>query len=399
MTAVALVRVGFGFGFGALFAFGPNFAHADGQDLLSLNAVISRTYFENLFKRPSDGSAGIVSSDYLTTTQVNITARKLISLQKFELTAALVDNSYRNFATLDSQNNNYNAAWNWQFTPRLTGILSSSRQQSQTDFADFRGAGQNLRTSDSQKANAEWNFMGGWFLGAGLTDTTQTNSQPFVEDAGNKQQATDILVRYAFPSGTSMSMTHSVSKGDYSREPDAVTLSDSRFSDTRDDFNLTWPVTGKVQLTAGIGRIARKNEHFSIRDYAARNGNVKVVWAATGKTSVTLTRARSTDSWQDNSSSFSVRDSTSLSGNLQLAAKLSLGASVARETRTYGGFALVPAAFDRIDKTGSESLSLNWSLLRSLTLMASFQQSRRNSTRAGNNFSDRTATVSATATF
>lgn len=395
MKVVDLIR----FEFGAICFFVVNSAFADNQDLLSVNAVVSRTYFENLFKRPSDGSAGSISRDQLTTTQVTIAARKSVSLQGFELSATLIDNSYRKFGTLDSQNSNYNAAWRWQLTPRLTGNVSSTRQQSQTDFAEFRGAGQNLRTTESRRANAEWNFMGGWTLGAGLTGTKQTNSQTFVEDAGNEQRAKDLLIRYAFPSGTSMSMTHSVSNGDYARAPDPLTLSDSRFSDTREDLNLIWPVSGKTRLTAGIGRISRKNENFGARDYAGRNGNLSLVWTATSKSNVTLTRVRSTDSWQDNSSSFSVRNSTTLAGNLQLAAKLSLGASVGRETRTFDGFALVPAAFSRIDKTGSEALSLNWSPMRSLTLMATLQQSRRNSTIAGTNFKDRTATVSANASF
>lgn len=387
------------FGIGALAYLAVNSALADNQDLIAVNAVVSRTYFENLFKRPSDGSAGSVSRDQLTTTQVTIAARKAVSMQGFELSATLIDNSYRRFDALDSQNNNYNAVWRWQFTPRLTGNISSSRQQSQTDFADFRGSGQNLRTSESRRANADWNIMGGWTVGAGLTATKQTNSQTFVEDAGNEQRATDFLIRYAFPSGTSMAMTHSRSNGDFLRQPNPLTLSESRFSDTRDDLNLIWPVTGKTRLTAGIGRISRKNENFSARDYAGRNANFNLVWAATGKTNITLAKTRSTDSWQDNSSSFSLRDSTTLSGSLQLGAKVSLNANVGRETRSFGGFALVPAAFSRIDNTASESLSLTWLPLRSLTLTATVQQSRRNSNAVGTNYSDRNATLSANASF
>lgn len=107
MNAVDRVR----FSLGALFIFAITPAAAGSEDLLSVNAVVSRTYFDNLFKRPSDASAGSVSRDQLTTTQVTVAARKSISLQGFDLSATLVDNSYRKFDSLNSQNNNYNAAW------------------------------------------------------------------------------------------------------------------------------------------------------------------------------------------------------------------------------------------------------------------------------------------------
>jgi exopolysaccharide biosynthesis operon protein EpsL len=392
MNAVDRVR----FSLWALLLFANAPAMAGSDDLLSVNVVVSRTYFDNLFKRPSDTG---VSRDQLTTTQVTVAAHKSISLQGFDLSASLVDNSYRKFDSLNSQNNNYNASWRWQVTPHVTGTVSSSRQQSQTDFADFRGAGQNLRTSESRRANVEWNIMGGWTVGTGFTRSKQINSQTFVEDAGNEQRVNDMLVRYAFPSGTTIALNRSKSNGDFSREPNPLTLSDSRFSDTREDINLAWPITGKTRLTAGLGRISRQYENFGVRDYIGRNGNLSIAWTATAKSSLALARSRTTDSWEDTSSSFTMRDMTDLSGNLLISGKLSMRASVGRETRTFGGFALIPPAFSRKDKTGRESLSLIWSPTSSVIVTASLQQSRRASTTPGTNFSDRSATMSATASF
>lgn len=392
MKAVDRVRLNLG----ALLLFAVTPATAGSDDLFSINVVASRTYFDNLFKRPSDAG---VSRDQLTMTQVTLAARKSVSLQAFDLSATLVDNSYRKFDSLNSQNNNYNAAWRWQVTPHLTGTVSSSRQQSQTDFADFRGAGQNLRTSESRRANAEWNIMGGWTVGAGLTRSKQLNSQTFVEDASNEQRAADMLVRYAFPSGTTFTLNRSKSNGDFSREPNPLTLSDSVFSDTREDLNLNWAITGKTRLTAGLGRISRQYENFGVRDFVGRNGNLSLAWTATAKTSATLTRTRSTDSWEDTSSSYAIRNSTDLSGNLLLSSKLSMRASIGRETRTFGGFALIPTASSRIDKTGRESLTLSWVPISSITITATIQQSRRASTVPGTNYSDRSATMSATASF
>lgn len=392
MNAVDRVRLSLG----ALLLLANSSSMAGSDDLLSVNLAVSRTYFDNLFKRPS---ATGVSRDQLTTTQLTVAARKSVSLQDFDMSASLVDNSYRRFDSLNSQNNNYNAAWRWKLTPHLTGTISSSRQQSQTDFADFRGAGQNLRTSESRRANAEWNIMGGWTVGTGLTRSKQINSQTFVEDASNEQRVADILVRYAFPSGTTITLNRSESNGNFSREPNPLTLSDSKFSDTREDINLAWPITGKTRLTANLGRVSRQYQNFGVRDFVGRNGNLSLAWTATAKSSVTLARTRSTDSWEDTSSSFAIRNLTDLSGNLLLSSKLSMRASIGRETRTFGGFALIPSAFSRIDKTGRESLSLSWSPMSGLSVTTTVQQSRRASTTPGTDYSDRSATISATASF
>ena len=189
MSAVDRVR----FSLGALLVLAITPAVAGADDLFAANVVVSRTYFDNLFKRSSDAG---VSRDQLTSTQVTVAARKSVSLQGFDLSATLVDNRYRKFDSLNSQNNNYSAAWRWQVTPHLTGTISSSRQQSQSDFADFRGTGQNLRTSEARRANAEWNIIGGWTVVTGLTQSKQINSQTIDEDASNKQQVTDHVNKH-----------------------------------------------------------------------------------------------------------------------------------------------------------------------------------------------------------
>lgn len=368
-------------------------------DLITISAGVTSMHDDNLFKRPSDGSQGAVVSDKITTTRLGIALRKPVSLQLLELSANLVDTRYQDLKALNSRNDGYSAAWRWQFTPHLTGNLSSDRQQSQTDFADFRGAGQNLVTTENRRFDATWNFLGGWNLGAGTTATKSINSQTFIQDASNEQRIVDLSLKYAFSSGASLSVVSSKSNGDYQRAPDPVTLSDSRFSEQRNELRLDWPVSGKTKLAANYGHLSRKHETFGARDYAGNIGSINLGWAATGKTSLRLGRTRSLENWQDAAGSFSVRNSTSLSANWQASPKVSLSASLDRELRSLEGFALVPAAFTRIDKTDRRTISVNWGALSNLTVAASIQETRRSSNGIGLDYDDRLMTLSASVSF
>lgn len=370
-------------------------ANGANGDLLAVKAGITRTQDDNLFKRPSDGSLGGISSERLTTTQIGITAQKAVSLQSFELSATLVDTSYEQFKTLDSRNNNYSAAWHWQLTPHFTGKVSSSRQQTQTDFADFRGAGQNQRTSEAQRVDANLNFYGGLTLGVGKSKMSQSNSQNFVQDPSNEQVSTDISLKYAFPSGKSLAFLSTTSNGGY--KGGTALVGNSSFSERRNDLHFSWPIADKTTLSANLGRVSRKIESSSARDFNGSNGGVSVSWRPTGKTSILFGQTRATEAWQDVSSSSVVRDSTSLSGTWQMSSKLALRASVSRQKQDFGAGSTSPNG--RIDNIGSELVTIEWSALRNVMVSATAQKSRRISNVPGFDYNAKIATVSASVSF
>ncbi len=368
---------------------------ADSGDLLSVNAGITKTQDDNLFKRPSDGSFGSISNDRLTTSRVGIKAQKAISLQSFEFSATLVDISYEQLRSLNSQNNNFSAAWHWQITPYLTGNVSSTRQQTQSDFADFRGTGQNQRTSETRGINAKLNVSGRWTLGLGTTSTSQANSQDFVQDPGSDQVSTDISLNYAFPSGKSLAFTRTTSRGDY--KGGTALVGNNSFTERRNDVNFGWPFTGKTKFSANLGRVSRKTENSNARDFNGSNGGLIVSWTPSGKTSISFGKTRATEAWQDVSSSSVVRDGTSLSGNWQATPKLNVRATVSRQKQDYGAGSTTSNG--RIDKIGSELVAVEWSALRNVTVSASATKSRRSSTASGFDYDSKITTISASVSF
>jgi exopolysaccharide biosynthesis operon protein EpsL len=372
---------------------------ADSGDLLALNIGLTRDQDNNLFRRPENGSLGPIASDQITTTRLDLSLNKQYSLQRLKLKLGLTDNRYETFKALNSLNENFSADWQWQATSKISGNLSSSRSQSQTDFADFRGGGQNIRTTETKRLDSNWQATGGWSLGAGVSRTGAINSQTFQQDSSSEQSIVDGNLTYRFASGRSLALLVSNSRGKTPGVADPVTLSDNRFSVRQHDLKLNWPISGVTTLSGGVGQVRRTHDNFSVRDYFGINGNAVVNWAPTGKTQFTLTRSRAVESWQESNSSFAVRNLTGFAASWLATPKVSIRANANWTERRFGGDIPGQPINDRIDKILSTSLGIDWTAHNKIRLGAMVINERRDSTLASTDYRSRRATLTANIEF
>lgn len=371
-------------------------AFADSGDLLALNIGVIRKYDENISKVPANGSVGPVENDGSTSTQLNLSLNKQYSMQRLTLKIGLSDNRYDTLKDLNSLGENNSAAWQWQLTPYLSGDLTASHSKSQSDFADFRGSGQNISTVDSRHFGANWQLTGGWSLGAGVANTRNKNSQTFEQNPSSTQDIADANLTYKFPSGSSIALLSSNSRGDQSGAADPATLSDNRFRERHYDLRLNWPFSGVTTLSGGLGQVRRTQGAFS---YTLFSGNAALNWAATGKTQFTLTLSRIPESWQQINSSYSIRDRAALAGSWSITPKVSMRANASWEERSFGGEIPGQPSNDRIDKTLLSSLGIDWAAYTKIRLGASISKERRRSTVDSNDYHSRAATLSANIEF
>lgn len=372
---------------------------ADSGDLIALNVGVSTRHDENLFKRPADGSLGAIESDRSTTTQLNATLNKQISLQRFVVQIGLTDVRYNALEALNSLNQNHSAVWQWQVSPHLTGNVSSSRSQAQTDFADFRGNVQNIRTTDSRRFDGKWLVAGGWSLGVGFSNTKSTNSQTFLEDSSSEQRSVDGTIAYAFASGSSLAIQVTNSRGEQPRAIDPIALTDNAFREIHRDLTLNWPISSKFVLAGKVGTVRRIHNSFSARDFAAHNGSATLNWEATPKTRISIARSRSVESWEEVNSNFSQRDLTSATALWSITPKISFSARIDSTTRSFGGDIPGLLPNNRLDKSMTRSIEFNWTPRNKIRLGASVSDDRRDSTLAGAGYHSRTANISANVEF
>jgi exopolysaccharide biosynthesis operon protein EpsL len=373
----------------ALFA-ASGVARADEADTIGLNFGLSFQHDANLF-RLADGvdPAPLVGnssrSDHFVTTSLGLSFRKPFGLQQFEAGIDAISHRYDTYGFLSHDLINSRLAWRWKLTPRISGNLTSTSDQSLVGFGDFRNFGtRNLRTSQTERFDLDWLVTGGWHLLGGVDRNRTANSQVFTQDEGTRTGNADLGIRYVFPSGSWMEGKSRATAGEYlGRAANAVTQLDDGFRESRTEARLHWLLGGKTTLDGGLGIVARDHEHFTSRDYRGVIGDIAVVWLPNGKLSLNLAWKRNLAAFTDFTSSYSVSNTWSLSPGWQWSPKLRFGLSLNRDYRDYRGAIVAlpgPAREDRLD---TARLTVDWTPYRAVSLNGFVAAEQRRSNQPG----------------
>lgn len=385
----------------------PGIACADPEDALNFTVSTAVRHDDNVFRLPSNvlppaGLGKTSKSDRINVTTVGLKFDKAYSQQRFQFGATITDNRYDRFSNLDFEARGYQAAWLWRLTSRLSGSLKADRQQSLADFTDYRtgvATGRNVRTTENRLFNADWWLHGSWHLVGGISEVRQSNSQTFSADASYNLVSAEAGVKYVAESGNSLALLSRQGRGENpGRVLDPVAVLDNRFDNDEIELKLDYQITGKSGVVARVARVERKHEHFSARDYAGTAGRFDYTWKPLGKLQVLLSAGRDIASFQDANGSFFVNDSVSLTPVWQIGAKTAARLKLESSRRDYRG-AVTPLAVSREDRVRSMVLSLDWKPLRALTLSASLQKDRRDSSLAAFDYKATVATITAQLAF
>lgn len=362
-------------------------AHADAQDSVTFSVGLGALRDGNLF-RQTDGNE---QSDTLTTAAFTLGFNKAWGLQRIRANATLVDYSYRENDYLSYQARNYDAAWNWSFTPRLHGLLSLDQVEQQNSFVDYSASTpaqrKNVRRTENQRFSLEWEATGGWRVQGGLGRVAQTNSQSFLEQGSYELNNLEFGGRYVWPAGNYLQILQKQGEGEY-KERRLIGFAevpapfnaqiDTGFRQDETEFKLYLPLTGKSTVNARLAWQERRHDHFSGRNYAAAVGRLDYAWQATGKLSLNAALRRDVAAFQNYASSYYLADGLSLQPGWQISARTALRFKYDWEKRRYEG-GIFPGLPERRDTLQAVRLSLEWMPAEWGSLSLALQQDRRNS--------------------
>lgn len=369
-------------------------ALADPDDTFNIYLGVGGQRDSNLFRQSSNEE-----SDTVQTTSLTLALSKPFAQQRFSLDATLIDYRYSKNDYLDYQAKNYNGAWNWAFSHRLTGVLSASRTEAQNSFVDYSAATaerrKNVRQTDVNHLGAEWQVRGGWRLLGGLTNTEQGNSQTFTQQNGFVLNTWEVGGKYIWPAGNTLQLLHREGDGEY---VDQQLLSfamlpaplnpqhDTNFRQIETEARLFVPLTGKSSLSAKLANQIREHEHFSQRDYDVYVGRVDHIWHPTGKLSLNSSLRREVAAYQDFASSYYLSDGVNLQPAWQISAKAIMRLSYDWQRRRFEG-ELNAGLPERRDTLQSLRLGIDWLPARWATVTTSYQRDTRNSSQNNLDFS------------
>ncbi len=381
----------------------PLFAQADELDTLQFQVGQSVKHDSNVFRLSdaTDTQTRLGTSDRSDTigvTTLGIKLDKSYGLQRFELEVQADDYNYRRFSALDFTALNYAAAWRWSLTPAFRGNLTTDRQEFIDTSADVQNAGQlNRRTVRTTIFDGEYELGAAWRLVGGVFQRNTSNSMTTFE-ADSSVRGAEGGLRYVSSAGNSIAYRLKGGEGEYSgRVPGPLVATE--FTDREHEIRAEWTPTGKTAVQARFSYLDRKHDRVAARDFSGFLGQLNAAWAITGKTRLTGGFARELGSYQTSRESYYEGYRVFIAPIYKPTEKTAVRLRYDHAVRDFKGPLPGFAPTNRRDTLRLASLSMEWEVVRALTLMATLQRDKRSSTATGFDYKSNALTLSAQARF
>ena len=367
---------------------------ADAQDTLNVIAGVSRTMDDNFFRKPASVAP---VSETITTSYATLSFNKQYSLQRLNFEYTLRNHAYQNYSSLDFVANNYKGSWDWSFTPRLTGNVSTMLSETPIPFLDATFAGKPaILTNEVQTVVMDWAAMGGVHFLGGFTRSVVLNSSNFFQNRGNTSDSIDLGVKYAFSSGTELIMMQHQRQGEFA----IVTLGlPQSFKESETEAKFNWRVSAKTSVNSRLGFVERKHDQasgidYSSRDYADWVGDANVNWAPTAKLQFTAAAGSGISVFQGGNANYARTNSLNFNSTYAVTPKVLVSGNASISKRIIEGTGTNPT-----DTIENASLSVDWTPRTYVSLGARLQRMNRTSSDPGRDFVDLMTILSANVNF
>jgi exopolysaccharide biosynthesis operon protein EpsL len=367
---------------------------ADAQDTVNVIAGVSRTMDDNFFRQPASVAP---VSETITTSYATLSFNKQYSLQRLNFEYTLRNNAYQNYSSLDFVANNYKGSWAWSFTPRLTGTVSTMLSETPIPFLDATFASKpSILTNEVQNVVMDWAAMGGVHFLGGFTRSVALNSSNFQQNRGNTTDSIDLGVKYAFSSGSELTMMQHQRLGEFA----IVTVGlPQSFSENETEAKLNWRLSAKSSVNSRLGFVERKHDQaggidYSSRDYADWVGDANVSWAPTAKLQFTAAVASAISMYQGGNANYARTNSLNFNSTFAVTPKVLVSGSASLSKRMIEGTGTNPT-----DTIENASLSVDWTPRSYVSLGARLQRMSRTSSEPGRDFVDLMTILSANINF
>ena len=364
---------------------------ADEQDPVNVIVGLSRTLDDNFFRTPSAPVSETITSSY-----VALSVDKQISMQRLKFDYMINNTSYQNYSTLNSTMKNYNAAWQWALTPSLTGSVSTQKSEAQYGFTDATYTGKpQILTTEVQNFVADWSPHGTLHLMGGFTRTLSLNSSNFQPDRGNTTNAIDFGVKYSFPSGSELTLMEHYRKGQFANVSFGLPQS---FNENESEAKFNWLISAKTSVNLRLGFVERMHDQsngidFSSRDYADWVGNATATWVPTSKIQLSVSADTGIGVYQTANANYARNNILSFNSTYMFTNKIMVNGSASISER------IIEGGINQTDTIENESLGLNWTPRRYVTMGAKFQRTNRTTSLINRDFTDISSIFTANVNF
>lgn len=368
------------------------------EKLTSLSPSINGVYIHdsNLFRLPD--SSG-VKSDSVNINTIGLDLKKEISLQKINANISVVDYKYSIFDYLNFTSLNYNANMEWSVTPRLHGVISSSRSETASNFAYNRAF--NLPSQQVNKTNrftTIYDINSSVSFITAIDQTTYTNDQRQMGLSEYKQIGKEVGIRYSLPSGSSITYALNASDGEYLNIINSSSNNNnSKYRQIDNAVRIHWEISPKTRADLNTTYINRTHPNASERNFNGLQSKAALNWDVTGKTSMEVSWSRDYASYQTYTGNplsdinFAQTDRLSFGPIWKISPKLVARLRYEFAKVDYMGL----KSMQRNEKLHDTSFSLQWQATQHIIITAALIKSIRKSDIDFYNFKSNMTSISA----
>lgn len=253
-------------------------AQPESTDAFQIRAGVGVEHDSNVLRQPT------AVSDTAATASLGLKFDRRYSLQRFRADIEAATWRYSDHSELNYSTINYNAAWDWSFTPKLHGVVSADRKQYRETTTDtLTGVNRvGRRTERTELAEGIYELGAAWRALAGVSHTSARSTEPNSYDASPVVRSAYVGAGYELASGTSITARFRHGNGEYTDSTAGAATGD--FHENEADVLLKWPVTAKTSVEARLGHLDRTHPTAPQRDFSGLVGSATVNWEITGKT-------------------------------------------------------------------------------------------------------------------
>lgn len=259
------------------------------------------------------------------------------------------------------------ATWNWELGNTLNGSAAYHSARDVQNQSDVAVSGVSTQDTTGTSFNASYRVHPSFYLDGGLGHERYTYA-PAARSLLNRMEDNYSLGwRLPTRAGNFLGLQWRHITGEYPNQ--APDLRDYQQSET--SFNGSYAAGGALHVLWNLGYTRRTDGSGGSR---APTGSLNLAWVPSGRSTLNLSLAKSVTASDTVASSSTVSTrSASLNGSWQFSAKTTLNALLKSEALSYSGDTA------REDRVRGGTLSVNYSLFRSVTASLSLEGERRDS--------------------
>lgn len=356
-------------------------------------------YDNNVLRLPNVAAAQAIGagsslSDSWHRLGAGISLDEKLSQQEYLLQAEATKIDFDRLQQLDHYDKSGSFDWKWHTAGKLDGNLGVTYVQDVAPYIDFHLLEANLRTQESEYADAAWLFNPSWRLRGGLTSFHVNYDIASQQVANRTEDRSELGIEFLPSSGSDvgLQLRHISAYFPVAQQVGLTTITNN-YVQNEVKAKIDWTFSAITQMHFLGGWVQRQYDAFSERNFSGPNMRFSVDWLPTRLLSFKGDVWREIDSVDDLTAAFSLNRGVGALAKWSISERLKAEGEYKYERQDFSQSAAIGTAPFLNDAIRSATLLLTYNPTSRLRLRATVARMVQTQTNPSSGFSSNGATL------